>query len=676
MVLDNNSELSSINQNNELYKAFFENNGTALFIIHDKKVILSNPGANKMFGANDLTGRYPPEEFSPEFQPDGIKSSVKADDLINLALDGQPQNFEWLHIKSDGQEFFGEVSLTNITIDGVIMTLAIVMDISKRKAHEQELIRQKEFTKSLLFATPTPVYYKDINGKYLGFNKAAEDFFGLNVELFTNKTVKDMFSDIDADFFTQKDKELFDSPGEKQTFEYKLQNHAGQYRDLVFHRSVFKNNDGDIEGLVGFFIDVTEQKKYAQAIKALIMKSSSKGGLELLDEIAIYLSEIIESSMLFIGIPDSKQQSITMISQHCSIEQSFDKIFDLQDIPCQIALNNKVTIYPKDVQVHFPNATKLKEMDIQGYIGIPLTDHIGKPQGILCAMFQQPLADAEFAHSIMEIFALHISAELDRINLGLEREKLLKDLASKNNDLENIIYISSHDLRTPLINIQGYSREIDKDIQGLGNIIQNQNISQDSTEESFESIQARLNESLQYIESSTAQMDTLLTGLLKLCRISRAPSDIRTVNVNKIITNIIDTLQYRITRFDVEVKKEKLPSCIADYNQLSQLITNLIENAIKYRHPDRKLEININGSKEGDSSIYRIKDNGLGISANHIDKIFELFYRNAKSKKNKGDGLGLTIASKIAKNLNGSISVNSELEIGSEFIVTMPNKKM
>jgi len=111
--------------------------------------------------------------------------------------------------------------------------------------------------------------------------------------------------------------------------------------------------------------------------------------------------------------------------------------------------------------------------------------------------------------------------------------------------------------------------------------------------------------------------------------------------------------------------------------QLTQIFSNLIDNAIKYRDPDRPLIITVSGAMEAGRAVYRVTDTGVGIAENHLEHVFELYHR-LNPGKTEGEGLGLTVARQTVSRLFGEIHVESEVGTGSVFIVSLPparNKK-
>ncbi|MCA8916471.1 MAG: PAS domain S-box protein [Planctomycetes bacterium] len=245
-------------------------------------------------------------------------------------------------------------------------------------------------------------------------------------------------------------------------------------------------------------------------------------------------------------------------------------------------------------------------------------------------------------------------------------------LRQVNKELESIVYVASHDLRSPLVNLQGFSRQMAESVSKLDRLLGNGALADDLREEVLPLLEQDIPEALGYIDSSTRKMDRLIKGLLKISRLGRVLLHPKLVDANKLMQEVIDAMQFVITQNDASVQVDPLPPCFMDEDQLNQVCSNLLDNAIKYRSPLRAPEIRISGREVDGMVEYVFADNGLGIAANHGEIIFEVFHRlNPKDGKD-GDGLGLAAVRRILERSGGRIRVESQLGSGSRFIVTVP----
>jgi PAS domain S-box-containing protein len=259
----------------------------------------------------------------------------------------------------------------------------------------------------------------------------------------------------------------------------------------------------------------------------------------------------------------------------------------------------------------------------------------------------------------------------DRKRAEEERERLLTELAQKNNELEQLVYVTSHDLRSPLVNVQGFSKELQHTVQDLAALLQSPEVPEHLRAEATVLVEKDIQEDLQYILTGIAKMDALLSGLLKLSRLGRAALTITTLDLNKLIMNMRNTFAFQIQEAGVNLEVSELPSCKGDATQINQVFSNLVDNALKYLDPNRPGVIKIWGYTENPQAIYCVEDNGIGIAPEHQQNIFEIFHRLNPSE-GTGEGLGLTIVRRVLERQGGNVWVESEPGKGSKFYVALP----
>lgn len=285
--------------------------------------------------------------------------------------------------------------------------------------------------------------------------------------------------------------------------------------------------------------------------------------------------------------------------------------------------------------------------NLEHRVEIKSKDEIGE----LAAAFNQMTEDLEKAT------ALH--------------ERLNMELAQKNKELEQLLFVTTHDLRSPLVNIQGFSKELGHSITDLVEGIPLDAVSPDVIKKVKPILNEDIPESLQYIQTSIAKMDSLLSGLLRLSRLGRAAITITKLDMNKLVADSVAALEFNIKESNTQLNVSKLPACKGDASQISQVFSNLLDNALKYLYTSRQGVIKISGKKKEKMSIYCIEDNGIGIASDHQEKIFEIFHR-LEPKGSEGEGLGLTIAKRALDRQGGEIWIESEEGKGSKFFVQLP----
>ncbi len=243
---------------------------------------------------------------------------------------------------------------------------------------------------------------------------------------------------------------------------------------------------------------------------------------------------------------------------------------------------------------------------------------------------------------------------LKQQQLMLEEQKL--KLEQSNRELNDFAFVASHDLQEPLRKIQAFSDRL---------------INKYST-----NLDARGQDYLQRMNRAAYRMSELIQALLLLSRISSQQGELESIELNKLVNEVLDTLDEAIKEKHASVSVETLPVIVADPVQIRQMLQNLISNALKFHHPDRAPEIAV-FAREPDSSRIElvVEDNGIGIEAGFADKVFEPFERLHSHKQFSGTGMGLSICRRIAERHGGTIRIDSvEGQLGIRFVVVLPKK--
>ena len=253
-----------------------------------------------------------------------------------------------------------------------------------------------------------------------------------------------------------------------------------------------------------------------------------------------------------------------------------------------------------------------------------------------------------------------------------QRSKLLKILEFKNKELNDIVYTASHDLRSPLVNIEGFSSELALDCRQLVELISDQSAGRDKIQQIEPILKESIPQELKFINAGAKKMSSLLDGLLQISRIGTYQIKTESLDMEMVVKGVFESFEHQIKKNNIVVKVDPLPKCIGDAHMLDHVFTNLISNAIKYRDPAKESTIKISGTVEGDRSIYCVEDNGIGIAPECQKKAFEIFHRLNPKGTVEGEGLGLTIVARIMNRLEGEVWLESEPGKGSKFFITLP----
>lgn len=265
--------------------------------------------------------------------------------------------------------------------------------------------------------------------------------------------------------------------------------------------------------------------------------------------------------------------------------------------------------------------------------------------------------------------------ELVEINQELEsrvRERT-EAVMRTNDELQRYAYIVSHDLRAPLVNIMGFTSELESATERLTAYIRKAGDDHNDPDraDALLAVDEDIPEALGFIRSSMKRMDGLINEILKLSRAGRRVLEPIPLDTQSMVAECIDSIRQRFAEAGAEVRIEgRLPDVVSDRSALQQIFANLLDNATKYLKDGRPGQIVVRGRLERGSAVFEVEDNGRGVAEADFERIFELF-RRAGVQDKPGDGIGLAHTRMLARRLGGDVSVKSDGETGTTFIVTI-----
>ncbi len=248
------------------------------------------------------------------------------------------------------------------------------------------------------------------------------------------------------------------------------------------------------------------------------------------------------------------------------------------------------------------------------------------------------------------------------------------DLTEANEEIQRFAYIVSHDLRAPLVNVMGFTAELDavrKEVEAFMDRVAKQ-APELVTDDARMAIETDLPEALDFIRSSTQRMDRLIAAILKLSREGRRVLTPEPIVMREVIAQLEQNITHQLDEEGAELEIEDMPDLVSDRVALEQIFGNLIENAVKYLDPARPGRIIVRGRTEPDHMLhFEVEDNGRGIDPRDHQRVFDLF-RRAGTQDKSGEGIGLAHVRALVRRLGGSIHIASEPGKGSTFIVALP----
>lgn len=624
-ITEKHKALSALTESELKYKTLFESANDAIFLMKDDIFIDCNQKTLELFGCNkvQIIGKRP-QDFSPEYQPDGTKSSQSAIEKINACLTGKTQFFEWQHKKLNGQLFDVEVNLKKIEFHNEIYLQAIVRDITERKKTLAIISEQRRELATLMSNLPGMAYRcaNNINWTMEFVSEGCFDLTGYKAEELINDKVIS-YSDVihkNDRLKVYEDVQKALAKKEPFTLHYRIVT-ADETEKWVWEkgRGIW-NDSGNLMRLEGFVTDITESKLAEEKIKILAHALKSVSECVCITDLRDRITFVNKSFCRVYGYSPEE-----LIGKHISIvrSQKNDPEIVRRILPETLAggwsgelINTKKD--GEEFPIHL--STSL------------ITDDYGRP-----------IAMAGVNTDITE--RLKYEEELKSA-----KEKAEEASRLKSNFFTNI----SHELRTPLVGILGFAEIIRDEVH-----------------------QPEISNMAELILTSGKRLMETLNSVLDLSRIEANKMELKFAPVNlslfvkdhlKLFEKIASDKGLLI---GCEIKEQNIWANLDD-QIFSQILNNLIGNAIKYTLKG-SVTVEVGREKQNNKAkaVIKVIDTGIGIKKEFLTQIFEEFRQVSEglNRHFEGTGLGLTITKRFVEMMSGKISVESELNKGSIFKV-------
>jgi PAS domain S-box-containing protein len=638
-----------IKENEERFRIISEQTGT---IVYDRNLIT---GEIIRTGATKKVLGYEPDEYQAMsleditslLHPDDKYDTIYKEQLaIEKGIDGQLL-YRMRHKNGNYVILSDDYVILKNELGDPIRILGSMKDVTLQKEYEEKIIRSEETFRTLITNMTDSFFVLSADGLFKYISPSHKALFGYDEEELMGTFAFNFVHPDDRERIMNMFGGILSIDGARVTAQYKnITKHNG-WRifesigiNLLSHK--------DINGILINARDVTEKALLDNAVKSLIEGTTSVGR-EFFDSLVLELSTLLNFKYVFLAEETKDKPGILKtlaISENQKIIENIE--YKKADSPCINVIGRTIQVYPENVQELFPNDYDLKIMEAESYIGIPITSSQGKPLGLLVAIDDKPMKDISSAKYLMTLFSERVSSEIERLSI-------IKELEEKNAELERFTYTVSHDLKSPVITIKGFLGML-KDDAKEGNI-------------------ERLESDINRISNAADKMQNLLEDLLQLSRIGRLVNTSREFSISTIAEEVIELLQGNFSSLSNYVTIESnMPTVYADKTRIREVIQNLVENSIKYRNVNISLKIDIGSISKEEEIVYFVKDNGIGIKKEYLNKIFGLFEKLNPSSD--GTGIGLALVKRIVELHGGKIWAESEgLDKGTTFYFTIKSER-
>jgi signal transduction histidine kinase len=278
--------------------------------------------------------------------------------------------------------------------------------------------------------------------------------------------------------------------------------------------------------------------------------------------------------------------------------------------------------------------------------------------------------DAAKAPKYFIIFIEDISARKHAEDALKTLNQKTLELARRNEELEEFVYVVSHDLRAPLVNLQGFSGELETGCKRLEAMLQSAEVPEALKRALLEVANEDIRGAIKFIKASTVRFERLIDALLTLSRTGRHGYKSELIDIQAGVRDILDATRVQIDKAGAQVTVGKLPPAYGDSTAISQVFSNLLVNALKYLKPGRPGRIEVGGERDNGMNHYWVSDNGSGIPESSRAKLFQVFQR-FHPKLASGEGMGLAIVKRIIEGHGGKIRATGDEATGTTFHFTL-----
>lgn len=623
----------TIRESEARFKAVFNNAAVGIGVIDTQGHYLQvNAKWAEMLGYSvaELTRLTIADTTHPE---DIEKSRIKVQQLVtdsSITFNQLEKRF----IRKDGEAFWTNVwaaPLHDVNHNRLAI-IGIIIDITQRKQLEDQLQRHLQFLETLMNTLPLPIFYKDIEGRYLGCNLAFSNFVGKTADELRGKTVYECWSKDMADIYSRADQELLQQGG-KQIYEAVVRHVDGTYHHVIFTRAVYLQPQGESGGIVGSFTDITEHKQAEEALR----KSEAK------------FSKIFQHS------PDSIQMTRLSDNQFMEVNDTFVQWTGYQrsEVIGKTAIELNLWVNLEDKENFF------QELRDHGHCVNLETNFRAKEGRLIPAILSASIVEIDGELRVLSIVR-DITA-LKQAEIKLKQAVAMAEQAKQEAEIANrtkstFLANMSHELRTPLNGILGYAQ-----------ILSHENNLTDQQKNG-----------IRIIHRSGEHLLTLVNDILDLSKIEAGKLELfpSEFNFHEFIRDIVDLFKMRAQQQGITLSYlafYPLPAVVyADEKRLRQVLLNLLSNAVKFTHGATG-QVTFKVIYDNHRVRFEVEDTGVGIATEHLNMIFLPFQQVGNQRQQtEGTGLGLSISKKLVSMMGGRLYVASLLGIGSLFWFDIP----
>ncbi len=578
--------------------------------------------------------------------------------LSALLANRRAEQYPARGLRADGTTFDGLVSseMGNDREDKLIITS--ISDVSAQNEVMERLRRSEErFAKAFHFSPLNMTISRLSDGEFIEVNRAEDRAQGLRPEEVKGKTSVQIGA-----WLTPQDREAFVAQllrdGHVDGYETRMRHKDGSLVDARVWAELL-----DLDGepcILACTVNITEEKQREALLLNVARGVAAETGEAFFSALTRHLCEAIGSDMVVVGEcrDDGRVRSLA-IRQNGQARPNFT--FAIEGTPCARSLQQQdMLICTSGLAEQFPQATSLIESGCQAYLGKALRDADGTPIGVLFALWRKPVELRPDTQALIAIFAGRANSELVRLRRDREIQRLNEtleqrvrertaDLQLLNAELDSFAYSVSHDLKSPLRAIDGFTRLLEEEVGSR--------LSSDERQ------------LLDRVLVSTQRMGSLIDDLLALARVSQGVLERQSVDLSAVVQGILAQEQIRQPGRSIDIRVTPGLTAHCDPRLARIVLENLLANALKYSRTKERSVIEWGHLPPvgSEPTMFFVKDNGVGFDMAYADKLFKPFQRLHMPSEFEGTGIGLATVRRIIERHGGQITGEGRPGSGARF---------
>lgn len=582
--------------------------------------------------------------------------------LKRLFADRRTEQERVSGLRSDGSRFEALISseMGDDPEDRLVITT--VADMTAQDQAVERLRRSEErFAKAFNFSPLKMTITRVSDGTFVEVNQARDPVQGHRSNELLGKTTLET-----GGWLTPQERQAFIErilrEGRVSGYETRMRHADGRVIDAKIWAELIEIDSEDC--ILSCFVNTSEEKRREAQLLTLTRGMAGPSGDALFQALTMHMAQAIGADMVTVGELRAGRRVRTLaVWKDGGTSRNYT--FDLAGAPCGEAMNQPgLCVHERDLAAHFPQYPALADQGLQAYVGQSLRDEDGTPIGVLNAFWRQPIQLPDEARALIAIFASRANAELIRLRRDREIQQLnatleqrvrvrTAELEKLNAELDSFAYSVSHDLKSPLRAIDGFTRLLGEQLEGR-----------------LRPDEAQL---FDRVLASTRRMSALIADMLALARVSQGQIELTQTNLSELAEQVMQSERAKQPERRLQWRIEPGLVCVCDPRLMRIALENLLGNAVKYTRDQAEPVIEV-GRVPGDPGgplAFFVRDNGVGFNMAYADKLFKPFQRLHMPSEFDGTGIGLATVRRIVERHGGSVSGSAKTGQGAEFRVSM-----